>query len=182
MGPGGTMKTEGKKSRTQLVVLGGLSVVAASVVFRMMSSGPQSAPAASISPVGGLAALPSTPNPGAVVAPMSIAWPAAMARDPFNSELVFPPAPPSPAPLPQPKVEPPVVAIAPPPPPPVDFPAMAREKIHLKGIMLGDRPQAMMNGRMYRIGDVVEGFKIVEIVTNQITVERSGTRVVLKAN
>lgn len=183
MGPGGTMKAEGKKiNRTQFVVLGGLSVVAASIGFRMLSSGPQSAPAASISPAGGPAALPSPPTQVAVVPVMSITWPAAMSRDPFNSELVFPPAPPPPAPAPPPKVEAPVVAPAPSPPPPVDFAALAREKIHLKGTVLGERPLAMMNGRVYRVGEVVEGFKIVEIVTNQITVERSGTRVVLKTN
>jgi hypothetical protein len=39
----------------------------------------------------------------------------------------------------------------------------------------------MMNGRLYHVGEIVEGFKILEIATNQITVERDGSRVVVEA-
>jgi hypothetical protein len=153
-----------------------VSVVAAAIGFRLLSSGPQAAPAASVMLPSDVPAFTATPSNAADVV-ARVTWPTEMARDPFDSDLVFPPA--APPPTPEPKVD---VSVTKPVPPPVDVPALAREKIHLKGTVLGDRPIAMMNGRVYRVGEVVEGFKIVEIVTNQITVERGGSRVVIEAN
>ncbi|HEV2294629.1 MAG TPA: hypothetical protein VGR35_12305 [Tepidisphaeraceae bacterium] len=178
MGPGRSIEAERKPGRTQLVVLGGLSVVAAAVLIRLLSSGPQSAPAATVGttpllPNAAVVSSQAAPQPanGAV----SVTWPTAVARDPFQSDLVFPPAPP----LPPAKVEP--TAVAPPATssPQVSLAALAKEKIHLKATVLGDRPLAMMNGRVYRVGEVIEGFLIVEIEKNQITIERNDLRLVI---
>lgn len=172
MGPRGTIKSEHQTSRTKLVMLSGLSVVALAVGIRLVSSGPQSAPAASVSAKAPAASV-ATNLPQPAQSAVSVSWPAEVARDPFHSALVLPP----PAPLPPA----PVIAapVAPPAPPPVDFAAMAREKIRLKAIVQGERPLAMMNGRLCRVGDNVEGFKIVEIGTNRITVERETTRLIV---
>ena len=183
MGPGGTMNDRAKKaSRQKLVMLGGVSVVGLAVGIRMLSSGPKAAPAATVVPpavpamVGSAAPLSQPAKPA-----LMIAWPTDITRDPFQSDLVFPPAAPPPAPLPvEPKVD--VPAVVTPVAPPVDLGALVAEKIQLKGTVLGDRPIAMMNGRVYRVGEVLEGFKIVEIAKNQITVERDATRFVVKVN
>jgi hypothetical protein len=164
-----------KPSRQKLVMLGGASVVALAVGIRMMSSGPESAPAATVgTPTDGsvVATVTSTAGPKALP---TIEWPTHVARDPFASELVFPPS--APTPPPPPVVDPATIA---PIPPPVDLAALVREKIHLKGTILGERPIAMMNGRVYRVGEVLEGFKVVEIEKKQITVERDGTRLVVE--
>ena len=184
MGAGGVMKPEPtkKNSRTQLIVLAGVSVVGAAVVIRMVAGGPQSAPAASVTTPGVTAALTAPGTSANVPAEtITVAWPATVARDPFSSDLVFPPPAPPPPPT-TPKVDVPVVVAPPPPTPKVDVAALAHERIHLKATVLGERPLAMTNGRVYRVGEVVEGFKIVEIEKNQMTVERDGTRVVIKAN
>ena len=168
------MSDANKTSRTKLVMLGGLSVVAAAVGIRLLSSGPEAAPAATVMPssVSPVVPTPSQPLKGA----MTVVWPTDMARDPFHSDLVFPPA----APAPEPKSDVPVVV--PPSGPGVDYASIVREKINLKGTILGERPIAMMNGRVYRLGEVLEGFTIVEIEKNQITVEREGTRFVVTVN
>jgi hypothetical protein len=167
------MKIDRKKANSKLVVLGGVSVVAAAIIIRMMWSGPQPAPAASVDGLSGEApAISGQPSPNPAVA-ARVAWPADIARDPFTSDLVLTPAGAAPPTKAEPVVAPSTVAI--------DVAALAREKIELKGTVLGDRPLAMMNGRVFHIGQVFEGFKIVEIATNQITVEREGSRVVVEA-
>ena len=158
-----------KPSRQRVVMLGGLSVVAAAVGIRLLSSGPESAPAATVTPSSATSVLP-TPSQSTKGA-MTVVWPTDMARDPFHSDRVFPPA----APTPEPKQQEDPVAVAP-SGLSVDYAAIVREKFNLKGTILGERPIAMMNGRVYRIGEVLEGFTIVEIQKNQITVEREGTR------
>jgi hypothetical protein len=163
-----------KLSRQKIVMLGGLSVVAAAVGIRLLSSGPESAPAATVtsSSAINLDPTPSQPVKGA----MAVVWPTDMARDPFHSDRVFPPAaPPEPKQQEAPTVVAPVGLS-------VDYAAIVREKMNLKGTILGERPIAMMNGRVYRIGEVLEGFTIVEIEKNQITVEREGTRFVVTVN
>ncbi len=180
MGPGGIMNVAAnKQSRQKLVLLGGVSLVAVAVGIRLVSSGPKPAPAATVVPPF-VAAVVANGAPWLAPAKpaLAITWPTDITRDPFHSDLVFPPAAPPPPP-PEPKVDVPVVAPA---PPPIDLAALVQEKIHLKGTILGDRPIAMMNGRVYRVGEVLEGFKIVEIAKDQITVERDVTRFVVKVN
>ena len=166
------MKTDGKRANsTKLVVLGGLSVVGAAICFRMMWSGPQSAPGASVTDAPDALVLPGEPTPNRIDGTSSVTWPTDVARDPFNSKLVFPT---------EVRItEAPAVTAT---TDPVDVAALAREKIQLKGTVLGEHPQAMMNGRVFYVGGVVEGFKIVEIGTNQVTVERDGSRVVIEAH
>jgi hypothetical protein len=157
-----------KISRQKLVMAGGLSIVGAAVVIRMVASGPESAPAATVAAPPGSGMPLFTPAQQSSKGP--IAWPKDIARDPFQSERVFPPGTTAIVP----KLDPVVPAL-----PQVDLAALVREKIDLKGTILGERPIAMMNGRVYRVGEVVEGFKIVEIEKNQITVERDGKSLVV---
>jgi hypothetical protein len=101
-----------------------------------------------------------------------IAWPKAAARDPFRSTKVYPP--------PVVKVDVPATAPVVAKPPPVNVAALAKEKISLKGTVQGERALAMVNGRLCRVGQTVEGFRIVEIGKRSITVERAGVRVVVE--
>lgn len=167
------MKSEGKRANsTKMVVLGGVSIIAVAVGFRMIWSGPQTAPAASVTSPADPTFLSAEPTQKPVAPAVAIAWPTGIARDPFSSDVVLPPpAAPSGA-----KAEPVAPTEA------VDVVALAHEKIQLKGTVLGEHPLAMMNGRVFQVGEVVEGFKIIEIKTNQITVERDGSRILVEAH
>jgi hypothetical protein len=179
MGSGGLNEST-KPGRSKLVLMGGLALIAAAVGVRALWSGPQSAPAALVPEV----TLPPAPTQGSAgtgaastVAPAVIAWPKMVARDPFQSSLVYPPAPKV-----DPKVDPTPVVVMPPTPAPDDVAALAKATIHLKGTVLGDKPIAMMNGRVYRIGEYVEGFRVVQIEKRRVVVERDGAQVAIEEN
>ena len=158
-----------KSERTKLAVAGGLAVIMLAVGVRMFSSGPESAVAAT--EPGGAAAPVAAPASTArpVHVPRVIDWPGKVARDPFASSLVY-------RPVVVPKPVEPTPPPAPPPPPPVDVAKEASEAIPLTATVLGDKPIAMINGRIYPVGGAVAGFRIVEIHARRIVVERDGQR------
>ena len=163
-----------KTGRGKIAVLCGLAMVLAAMCFRMFKPNLEPSVAAAPAPV---AASPA-PTAGAAAAPSvrhAIAWPDAAARDPFHSTKVYPP--------PAPRVETPKVAAtapAPQPIPTVNVAALARETIRLKGtVQQGGRAVAMVNGRLFRVGESIGGFQVVEIGKRSIVVEQAGTRVVI---
>jgi hypothetical protein len=174
------MKSAGKGQRGKVVLMCGLAMILVAVCVRLVrpspdaglaAAAPVAVAAAPVSASGNAAAAAS----GGPVARNVIAWPKAAARDPFRSTKVYPP--------PVVKVDVPATApvvAKPPPPPPVNVAALAREKIQLKGTVQGERALAMVNGRLCRVGQTVEGFRIVEIGKRSITVERAGVRVVVE--
>jgi hypothetical protein len=162
----------GKPDRTKLAFAGGLAVILAAFVMRTFSSGPE----------GAAAALTNEPDPASVVAssnsnrpvvhvPRVIDWPSRVARDPFVSSVVYRPAPPPPKPD-EPAPPPP-----PPPPPAIDLAKEAADTIPLTATVVGEKPIAMINGRIYRVGEIVGGFRIVEIHARRIIVERDRQRI-----
>jgi len=181
MGAGGmTTSRAGAAGRGKLVLLGGLAMILVAVCVRLMRSGPDAGLAAAASPPiavpVGTAAVPSGVPQRGPAAFGVIAWPEAASRDPFRSIKVYPP--------PVVRVEVPATAPvappAPPPPPPVNVAALAKETLHLKGTVQGEHSLAMLGGRLYRVGQTVGGFRIVEIGKRTITVERAGVRVVVE--
>jgi hypothetical protein len=177
MGAGGVKSSAGKGQRGKVAVLCGLAMILVAVCVRLVRSSPDAglaaAPPAAV-PVATPGATSVAAAPARPVAANVIAWPKAAARDPFRSTKVYPP----------PVVKVDVPATAPvavkPAPPPVNFAALAREKISLKGTVQGERSLAMVNGRLCRVGQTVEGFRIVEIGKRTITVEKGGVRVVVE--
>jgi hypothetical protein len=169
------MNSTRKASRGKVVVLCGLAMILVAVCVRLVRPSPDAGLAAA--PAATPSATPGTPPvapPGAPAVRTVIAWPKTAARDPFRSTKVYPPQ--------VVRIEAPATApvVAPPPPPRVDYVTLARQTLHLKGTVQGEHSLAMVNGRLYRAGQTVEGFRIVEIAKRSITVEKSGVRVVVE--
>jgi hypothetical protein len=177
MGAGGMTTKSAKAGRGKIAVLGGLGMILVAVCVRLVRPSPDAGIAAApfAVPVGtpavesAASARPATPL-------NVIAWPKTAARDPFRSMKIYPPPVvrvevPATAPVAPPK---------PPPPPPVNVAALARETLHLKGTVQGERSLAMVNDRLYRAGQTVNGFRIVEIGKRTVTVEKAGVRVVIE--
>jgi hypothetical protein len=95
-------------------------------------------------------------------------WSTNLASDPFSSALVFPPK----------------VAAPPAPPPPQganaeELAQVVRRNIKLTGTFLGSHPLAIMNGVMYRTGDRIDGFILLQIGPREVVLEKDGVQVVL---
>ena len=79
----------------------------------------------------------------------------------------------------QAKLPPAPVPTAPPPPPVV--PPAALPKLTLQGIMrAGANSEAMINGYTYRVGDTVEGARLVAIEDGVVRLNHAGQEVVLR--
>ena len=50
------------------------------------------------------------------------------------------------------------------------------EQLHLQSTIMGQKPKAMVNGKLVVEGDVVEGFRVLKIGPRGIIVERDGIR------
>lgn len=171
MGASGMSKKK-PLTRGQGVVLGGLAMILVAVCVRLVRPSPDAGLAAAPTPPATLGTGAPDANSAAPVTPNVIAWPRSAARDPFRSTKVYPPQ--------APRVVTPATAPVVAPPPPVDVAAMARQAIHLKGTVQGERAVAMVNGRLWRVGQTIDGFRIVEITKRTIAVEKSGVRVVIE--
>jgi hypothetical protein len=166
------MKASGS-GRTRLAVMAAIGLVLAVALVRRWTAGPAEAFAAPKTLAADVAAASAADARPAL---RTIDWPLLAQRDPFVSDLVYPP-PPIPA-LPVP------VAVSP------EQQARdlrdllleeARNAIYLQGVIAGDRPLAVINGRAYRVGHVVGGYKIVEIQSSQVILERGGVRLAVRA-
>jgi len=172
-------KRQPTQDRRKLAMMGGLAVILAAVVMRTFSSGPDAAVAAPEAAASSTSSGASTGNNGngprvaVAPAPKVIDWPGKVARDPFASAVVYRPPPPPPPP---PKVDDPPDPTPPPPAPVVDLAKEAADSIPLTATVVGEKPIAMINGRIYRVGEFVAGFRIAEIHARRIVVERSNQR------
>jgi hypothetical protein len=52
--------------------------------------------------------------------------------------------------------------------------ALAAPSLKLEGVIIGDRPVAIINGRLVRAGDVLAGARILEVFANGVRCERAG--------
>jgi len=167
------MKSSKGKPR-QSVVAAGLAMVLAAVSFRTFRSGKTGggpSPVAAAEAMSEGAAAPSANS----YPPVTIDWPQDFSRDLFDVRVVMPPTPrPTTAPATKP-VEQPVVII--------DEAAVAaadaRAQVVLTATMVGASPQAIINGQVHRVGEVIAGFRIVQIEQHRIIVERRGIRLAI---
>ena len=169
-------------TRRKLIWLLGPSLVLAALAVRLYLRAPAGAGAATTTPAGGIGAAESPPADAGRSSPASavtagrkrrvaVTWPVVANRDPFWSERVLPPPPPKE--LPRPETRP----VAP------DHDQLLQEatqRLHFTGVMLGEVPKAIINGKLYRAGAVVEGYRIVEIRGRQLTVQTRGVRLQLQ--
>jgi hypothetical protein len=52
----------------------------------------------------------------------------------------------------------------------------AAGRIRLDSIMMGPQPQAMIDGKLVRVGDVAAGFRVLKIEPRRIVIEREGIK------
>jgi len=61
---------------------------------------------------------------------------------------------------------------------PASAPAPRMPQVTVQGIILGNRPQAIIDRAVYGVGDTVQGATIVEITRDGVTLEVAGRRMV----
>jgi hypothetical protein len=101
-------------------------------------------------------------------------WPMELARDPFTSPLVFPP-PTAPVITP-PEVEDEAKIRA---AKTEELVRAIRANVKLNGTFLGAQPQAIINGKPCRVGDMVHGFEIKRIGARDVIVEKDGIQLLV---
>ena len=145
------------------------------LIVRNLPSSADAAAADPADPGAAPSAAPAAAGPAAPKARVRIDWPTAMARDPFSSRVVFPPAP----------VAAPTTAVAAPVAPPKPdqqaVAAQARAVLHVTAILQGSKPYAVVNGLTCRPGNSVEGFVLRRVVNGRAVFERDGFEVAVKA-
>jgi hypothetical protein len=178
---GSSGMTTSKPGGTRLALLAGLTILLGAMVVGRFTGGPSEATADSLAPAtDGTTGAGVVPDEEAKLAPRTINWPLSADRDPFSSQIVYPPPPPPPQePAPLPPAEAAIEQAA-------DRRAAlleeARSSIALEAIMAGERPLAVINGRACRIGHEVNGFRIVDVQSDHVILEREGVRLAIRAN
>jgi hypothetical protein len=99
---------------------------------------------------------------------VNVDWNLTLARDPFSSAVVFPPK----------------AAVAPPPEPAQgekaeELTRLVRRNFKLTGTFLGSHPVAILNTKMYHVGDRVDGFLLTEIGAREVKLEKDGVSITL---
>jgi hypothetical protein len=61
----------------------------------------------------------------------------------------------------------------------IDNVRIAAASLKLESTIMGAHPGAMVNGNMVRVGDTVDGFRVLSIEARQIIVEREGVKLAL---
>lgn len=108
------------------------------------------------------------------LAPTEATWPVELERDLFAWDRVFPP------PADAPAEEAPTVVAEAPAIDPAELQREAQRVVRVQAIVLGDDPIAMINGEVWRPGQVVEGFRIVRLRDRRIVLEKEGVEVILE--
>ncbi len=172
----GSTSTGKTGRRVKLAALLGLGLVGAVVWGPMIvPSGPrraagQSAQSSrSASAAGQGHSTPSAKGQAAI----DVVWPAPLGRDPF----AFDAAPYKRKPTKQPAVT--VDETPEPEPEPTIDSQDVRDTLALEGTILGVHPRALINGKLYKLGQIVEGFEIKGIGDRRVTVHKNGVDVKL---
>ena len=147
------------------VIAAGLLILLGGLTARRLLRAPLESAAADALPAALPAEAPAA-QPG--LQKVEVDWNPTLARDPFISQVVFPPKPP----------------VAPAPPVPVGDKAKelaqeVRRTFKLNGTFLGSHPVAIMNGNMYHTGDRVGGFLVRQINAREVVLEKDGVEIVL---
>jgi hypothetical protein len=160
----------GRKSKARTTVIGGgLVVVLCAFGARQLLRAPADSAGAEAGPAAGPADA-SAPQQGQPPK-YEVDWNLALARDPFTSDLVFPPKQPVVVPTPETphtdKVE--------------ELAQLVRKTIKLNGTFLGSHPLAIINGKTFRTGDRVEGFVLLHIEGQKVVLEKDGVKLAVAA-
>ena len=159
------MKGGGNRPSRAGVVAAALLVVLGAVSARRLLRAPSESAAADAPPPAATVQGPAGQEGQFHV---TVDWNPTLTRDPFSSVAVFPPkpvAPPEPL-VPQgDKAE--------------ELTQAVRRKIKLNGTFVGSHPLAIMNGKMYRTGDHVDGFLLKQIGVREVVLEKDGVQIVL---
>ena len=163
----------GAKKRP-VVIITGLAIVLGAVCVRFLLPSPSKASAAG--PKRGKADArqaggPALPRPASSV---EMNWPMELKRDPFVSTLVFPP--PIKATPVQPEVEDEAKLRA---MKTEELVRAVRAHVKLNGTFLGAQPQAFINGKPCKVGDVVHGFVVRQIGARDVIVEKDGIQLLV---
>ena len=127
----------------------------------VLQAAAKSVPESSAQPVSSASAGQQA-EPRAATQKAAASYTASGLRDPFKSLL---PASPPPAASPQPAAEARAKPVAPPP------------SLHVQGMIWGGpEPRAIIDGKVYRINDLVEGVTIIAIDQRGVEVEYAGAR------
>lgn len=73
-------------------------------------------------------------------------------------------------------VESPAEDVAPPPPPTVGFAA----RHALRGVITGERPMAILDGKVVRLGDELDGLRLIEVHRMHVVFSDGAERVILR--
>jgi hypothetical protein len=123
--------------------------------------------------------VPSTPVPERAPEPQVVPSVAVMKEDapPAPAEAVPEAAAPVPAPEPEVPTAPPATATKVPAPAPSVAPLVeAPPDFRLNGIIYSSVPSAIVNGRMVKVGDQVNGATVVAIEQTNVTLQVNGQR------
>jgi hypothetical protein len=156
----------GKRSARAGVIAAGLLILLGGLSAKKFLRTPAESAAAD-----GILPAPSAEGPAGTQGQfrVEVDWNATLSRDPFWSTAVFPPKAPV---IPDPEVPQGDKA--------EELAQAVRKTIKLNGTFLGSHPIAIMNGKMFRTGDQVEGLLLRHIGSREVVLEKDGVKVVLK--
>jgi hypothetical protein len=162
-----------KSKKRPVAIMAGLLVVLGAVCVRLALPSPQKASAAGPRR-GKTETQRHASKPPRPASSVEVSWALELARDPFVSTLVFPPPT-------KPVTSDPVVEDE------AKIRAMKTEElvreirghVKLNGTFLGAQPQAFINGKPCKVGDVVHGFVIKRIGARDVIVEKDGIQLLV---
>jgi hypothetical protein len=163
----------GSKKRPA-VIIAGLVIVLAAVCVRFVLPSPSKASAAG--PRRGKAEPRQAGGPAQArpASAIEMNWPLELKRDPFVSALVFPPPTRAAVVEPEAPDEAKIRAAR-----TEELVREIRANVKLNGTFLGAQPQAFINGKPCRAGDVVHGFVIKRIGARDVILEKDGIQLMV---
>ena len=167
------MNKTGPKKRPA-VIIGGLVIVLGAVCVRFVMPSPTAASAAGPrrgKPDARQASGPAQARPASAV---EMNWSMQLKRDPFTSAVVFPPPTKTPVAEPEAPDEAKIRAAK-----TEELVRTVRANVKLNGTFLGAQPQAFINGKPCRVGDVVAGFVVKQIGARDVIVEKDGIQLLV---
>ena len=170
----GSTSTNKTGQRVKIAALSALGLVCAVVWGPMIiPDGPRSAAGQSAPAAKSVGAAGQGHTSAKRQAAVEIVWPPILPRDPFAFDA---------APYKRKPTKEPVAtgdeAPQPDPEPTIDSQEV-RDLLALEGTILGEHPRALINGKLYKPGQTVEGFQIKRIGDRRVIVHKNGVDVKL---
>ncbi len=170
--------TRARPKQRQMIILGSLVVVMLGLMIRVLykPAPPQAQASQSPAMPASGAGTGSPPAARPALPRVVVNWAAEASRDPFDltKALGSPgcvPAPPvhtgeaTPAPTRQQQDQ--------------DLRKAALDQLQVQATLLGNRPQALINGQTWQIGQVIQGFTLRAIHSRSVVVEKDGIQITI---